>query len=198
MDRLASPTGPRSRPGPAAIDSAPAATRPGARCSTYVPESTDQRPDLHPADRDHVLDRLLDLPDARAVPAQSRWPSVIHRIHAWMRHYPAFEDSTCPTGGTTSPRPCWRIVLMLVILYFLGLFFRSWVYRTLDWFLLHVPVVATIYRAVAQRGRFAGEPVPGRRRTSSGSSWSSSPTRGCARWAWSPTRCTTSPPAGPS
>ncbi len=25
---------------------------------------------------------------------------------------------------------------------------RSWVYRTLDWFLLHVPVVATIYRAV--------------------------------------------------
>jgi uncharacterized membrane protein len=40
------------------------------------------------------------------------------------------------------------IVLMIAILYMLGLFLRSWVYRTLDWFLLHVPIVATIYKAV--------------------------------------------------
>jgi len=30
----------------------------------------------------------------------------------------------------------------------MGLIVRTWLYRTLDWFLLHVPIVATIYRAV--------------------------------------------------
>jgi uncharacterized membrane protein len=40
------------------------------------------------------------------------------------------------------------IVLMLATLYILGLIVRSWVYRTVDWMLLHVPIVATIYRAV--------------------------------------------------
>ena len=30
----------------------------------------------------------------------------------------------------------------------MGLIFRSWVYRTLEWSLLHVPIVATIYKAV--------------------------------------------------
>jgi uncharacterized membrane protein len=40
------------------------------------------------------------------------------------------------------------IFLAVGILYILGLIFRSWVYRTLEWFLLHVPIVATIYRAV--------------------------------------------------
>ena len=74
---------------------------------------------------------------------------VIHRIHAWIKDYPAFQELTlprlvvqhCVTRAGHRAR-------MLVILYGMGLFFRSWVYRTLDWLLLHVPIVATIYRAV--------------------------------------------------
>ena len=73
---------------------------------------------------------------------------VIHRIHAWMRNYPAFQELTLPDWWYNVASPVLAIVLMLVILYGMGLFFRSWVYRTLDWFLLHVPIVATIYRAV--------------------------------------------------
>ena len=30
----------------------------------------------------------------------------------------------------------------------MGLFLRSWVYRTIDWLLLRLPIVATIYKAV--------------------------------------------------
>ena len=73
---------------------------------------------------------------------------IIHRIHAWMRDYPAFQELTLPDWWYNIASPVLAIVLMLVILYGMGLFFRSWVYRTLDWLLLHVPIVATIYRAV--------------------------------------------------
>jgi uncharacterized membrane protein len=73
--------------------------------------------------------------------------AVIHRIHAWMRHYPAFEVLDLPDWWYSVASPVLALVLMVTILYFMGLLFRSWVYRTLDWFLLHVPVVATIYRA---------------------------------------------------
>jgi uncharacterized membrane protein len=73
---------------------------------------------------------------------------IIHRIHAWMRNYPAFQELTLPDWWYNIASPVLAIVLMLVILYGMGLFFRSWVYRTLDWLLLHVPIVATIYRAV--------------------------------------------------
>ena len=74
--------------------------------------------------------------------------AVIHRIHAWMRNYPAFAELELPDWWYNIASPVLAIVLMLVILYLMGVFFRSWVYRTLDWFLLHVPIVATIYRAV--------------------------------------------------
>jgi uncharacterized membrane protein len=73
---------------------------------------------------------------------------IIHRIHAWMRNYPAFQELTLPDWWYNIASPVLAIVLMLVILYGMGLFFRSWIYRTLDWLLLHVPIVATIYRAV--------------------------------------------------
>jgi uncharacterized membrane protein len=73
---------------------------------------------------------------------------IIHRIHAWIRHYPAFQELTLPDWWYNIASPVLAIVLMLVFLYGMGLFFRSWVYRTLDWLLLHVPIVATIYRAV--------------------------------------------------
>jgi uncharacterized membrane protein len=73
---------------------------------------------------------------------------VIHRIHAWMINSPAFQELRLPDWWYNIASPSLAIVLMLAILYGMGLFFRSWVYRTLDWFLLHVPIVATIYRAV--------------------------------------------------
>lgn len=44
--------------------------------------------------------------------------------------------------------PLIAMVLVLSSLYILGFFARSWVHRTIDWMLLHVPVVTTIYRAV--------------------------------------------------
>ena len=65
-----------------------------------------------------------------------------------MRNYPAFQELRLPDWWYNIASPVLAIVLMLVILYGMGLFFRSWVYRTLDWLLLHVPIVATIYRAV--------------------------------------------------
>ncbi len=40
------------------------------------------------------------------------------------------------------------MILVLSLLYILGLFARSWVHRTIDWTLLHVPVVTTIYKAI--------------------------------------------------
>jgi uncharacterized membrane protein len=74
--------------------------------------------------------------------------AVIHRIIAWMRNYPFFAELELPGWWYNIASPVLAIVLMIAILYMLGLFLRSWVYRTLDWFLLHVPIVATIYKAV--------------------------------------------------
>ncbi len=73
---------------------------------------------------------------------------VIHRIHALMRHSPTIQELRLPDWWYNIASPVLALILMFATLYFLGLLFRSWVYRTLDWFLLHVPIVATIYRAV--------------------------------------------------
>jgi uncharacterized membrane protein len=73
---------------------------------------------------------------------------LINRLQAWLRNYPALQDFDLPEWWYNLVSPVLAIVLVLAILYTLGLLVRSWVYRTLDWFLLHVPVVATIYRAV--------------------------------------------------
>ena len=73
---------------------------------------------------------------------------VVQRIHGWMRNYEALHELTLPDWWYNIASPVLAIVLMVLILYGMGLFFRSWVYRTLDWLLLHVPIVATIYRAV--------------------------------------------------
>ena len=72
---------------------------------------------------------------------------LITRIHAWMTNYPALQEPDLPQWYRVGS-PVVAILLALAILYFMGLVFRSWLYRTLDWFLLHVPVVATIYKAV--------------------------------------------------
>ena len=44
--------------------------------------------------------------------------------------------------------PLIAMALALGLLYILGLFTRSWVHRAIDWVLLHVPVVTTIYKAI--------------------------------------------------
>lgn len=73
---------------------------------------------------------------------------IINRIQPWMRDASAFQDIKLPDWWYDIASPVLAVVLMLGVLYGMGLFFRSWVARTLDWLLLHVPIVATIYRAV--------------------------------------------------
>jgi uncharacterized membrane protein len=73
---------------------------------------------------------------------------LVNRIHAWMRNYPALQELDLPEWWYNIGSPVLAILLALVILYVLGLIFRSWIDRTLEWFLLHLPIVATIYRAV--------------------------------------------------
>jgi uncharacterized membrane protein len=45
--------------------------------------------------------------------------------------------------------PMIAVVLVLAFLYFLGWVARSWVSRVIDWVLLRVPVVTTIYKALS-------------------------------------------------
>jgi uncharacterized membrane protein len=73
---------------------------------------------------------------------------MIHYIHVQMKDSPAIQELGPPDWWYNIASPVLALILMLATLYFLGLLFRSWVYRMLDWFLLHVPIVATIYRAV--------------------------------------------------
>jgi uncharacterized membrane protein len=71
---------------------------------------------------------------------------LINYLHAQIRHYPMLED--LPNWWIYVASPVLAILLALAVVYVLGLVFRSWVYRMIDWLMLHVPVVATIYRAV--------------------------------------------------
>jgi len=87
---------------------------------------------------------------------------VIHKIHAWMRNNPAISELQAPDWWYNIASPVLAIVLMLVFLYLMGLFLRSWVYRTLDWFLLRVPIVATIYRAARNVVNSLGSQLRGR------------------------------------
>ena len=108
---------------------------------------------------------------------------LINRLQAWLRNSPALQDLDLPEWWFNLVSPVLAIVLVLAILYMLGLLVRSWVYRTLDWFLLHVPVVATIYRAVRNVVESVGSQFQGGD-DSNGWCSSSSPTPGCARWHW--------------
>ena len=73
---------------------------------------------------------------------------IINGFQLWIRKSPALQTLELPDWWLRIASPILAILLGLVTLYFLGLAFRSWVYRTIDWVLLQVPVVATIYRAV--------------------------------------------------
>lgn len=67
-------------------------------------------------------------------------------IQAYFRDYPAFQS--LPDWWYDVASPLLALLLGIATLYFLGLALRSWVYRSVEWFLLQVPVVNTIYRAV--------------------------------------------------
>jgi uncharacterized membrane protein len=73
---------------------------------------------------------------------------LVNRLQAWIRNSPALQSLDLPEWWYQIASPVLAILLALTLLYLLGLVFRSWVNRTIDWVLLHVPVVATIYRAV--------------------------------------------------
>ncbi len=67
-------------------------------------------------------------------------------IQGYFRQHPALES--LPEWWYDVASPLLALLLGIATLYFLGLALRSWVYRSVEWFLLHVPVVNTIYRAV--------------------------------------------------
>ncbi len=73
---------------------------------------------------------------------------LINQFQLWIRNYPGLQSLDLPGWWFRIASPILALLLGVVVLYFLGLALRSWVYRTIDWILLHVPVVATIYRAV--------------------------------------------------
>ncbi len=122
---------------------------------------------------------------------------VLHRIHAWITDNPALQEFDLPNWWYNVASPVLALFLMVAFLYAMGLIVRTWLYRTLDWFLLRVPIVATIYRAVRNVVDSLGSSSEAGR-TSSESFWSSFPTPGFGRWGWSPMRCKTKPRGGPS
>jgi uncharacterized membrane protein len=74
--------------------------------------------------------------------------TVLHRTNAWIRDNPTLHEMDLPVWWYNIVSPLLALFLMVAFLYLMGLLLRTWLYRTLDWLLLHVPIVATIYRAV--------------------------------------------------
>jgi uncharacterized membrane protein len=67
-------------------------------------------------------------------------------LQAYFSHYPALEN--LPRWWYDVVSPLLAIFLAIATLYFLGLALRSWIYRSVEWLLMRVPVVNLIYRAV--------------------------------------------------
>ena len=80
-------------------------------------------------------------------------------LQAYFRHYPALEN--LPGWWYDVASPLLAVLLAIGTLYFLGLALRSWVYRSVEWFLLRVPVVNTIYRAVRNVVQSLGSQIQG-------------------------------------
>ncbi len=80
-------------------------------------------------------------------------------LQAYFRHYPALEN--LPGWWYDVASPLLAVFLAIGTLYFLGLALRSWVYRSVEWFLLRVPVVNTIYRAVRNVVQSLGSQIQG-------------------------------------
>jgi uncharacterized membrane protein len=67
-------------------------------------------------------------------------------LQAYVSHYPALAN--LPPWWYEVASPLLAIFLAIATLYFLGLALRSWIYRWVEWLMMHVPIVNTIYRAV--------------------------------------------------
>jgi uncharacterized membrane protein len=67
-------------------------------------------------------------------------------LRASVSQYPALGN--LPIWWYEVASPLLAIFLAIATLYFLGLSLRSWIYRSVEWLLMQVPVVNTIYRAV--------------------------------------------------
>ncbi len=80
-------------------------------------------------------------------------------VQGYFRHYPALES--LPEWWYDVASPLLALLLGIAILYFLGLALRSWVYRTVEWSLLRVPIVNTIYRAVRNVVESLGQQLQG-------------------------------------
>jgi uncharacterized membrane protein len=74
--------------------------------------------------------------------------SVLHRTNALIRNNPALQNMDLPDWWYNVASPLLALLLMVACLYLMGLLLHTWLYRTLEWLLMHVPIVATIYRAV--------------------------------------------------
>src|SRR6516164_8403065 len=61
----------------------------------------------------------------------------VNRLQGWIRNSPALQGLDLPDWWYEIASPVLAIVLALTLLYVLGLVLRSWVYRTIEWFLLH-------------------------------------------------------------
>ncbi len=75
-------------------------------------------------------------------------------LQAYFRHYPALES--LPGWWYDVVSPILAILLGIGTLYFLGLALQSWVYRWVEWMMMKVPIVNTIYRAVSNVVRSLG------------------------------------------
>lgn len=67
---------------------------------------------------------------------------------SWLLEHLVWVDTPQPDWYRNYLAPIVVITFALVILYFLGLFVRSRLHRAIDWVMLHVPVVTTVYGAV--------------------------------------------------
>jgi uncharacterized membrane protein len=67
-------------------------------------------------------------------------------LRAYISHYPALEY--VPRWWYEVASPLLAVVLAIGTLYFLGIALQSWIYRSVEWLMMQLPVVNTIYRAV--------------------------------------------------
>ena len=95
--------------------------------------------------REVVIDpvaRLLMKVSATETPA-SKLPAGTPE---WFKVY---VESQNQTDNFSLLAPIFAFIIVILLLYFLGLFFQSRLHKIVDWFLLSVPGVTTIYKAVS-------------------------------------------------
>lgn len=81
------------------------------------------------------------------------------QMQAYIRNYPALNN--LPEWWYDVASPLLAICLSIATLYFLGLALRSWIYRSVEWTMLQVPIVNMIYRAVRNVVQSLGSQLQG-------------------------------------